>query len=542
MDNNGSYLDPKTVRMFYCLVLRDVIPHNPTVGRTEEKGGNLTDKEWEAEFCDSMNLQLEELLQPLGYQIAFDTQTGVRPFEKQQLTYLIPFLVSKVHEFKAENIIIPKPGYSGFKVEDRALSSVQEALAQGIRDTIGTNVTIHELVFSMVTSRSFVFEIFYEGSFRVKREFSDEDVESEGGVRDALESFFDEIVSAIEPFGFEITSTPSSRQRSRNNEYLFSVYYAPTIGFRESDVQGVGCYAIRGDASTDEVNEHGIDFQDSLVDEANALLNSTLNENLPAGADLISCEISYVDDPEEAFDICDDLIFEQNQYYEANMIERPENELKIVTPRDPLPTVEIDIDSIPEGLHGYSDLVTRALSAVAEESINLRATIYVYQGMSVNFHQQTWSVFFGVAGDKELLNVLLKAFQSAKVGNVRLSDYIDPSMATRDFHVHDGHVWRPLEAGTWYTESHAEKNLEENIVSETEDLELDGEITNGEGSRISNPTRFRVARADASIGSICKKIEEVFGVPEGAVKLCAPNGKPLRSDAKISTLRRRWEQ
>ncbi len=39
MDNNDSYLDPKTVRMFYCLVLRDIIPHNPTVGRTEEKGG-----------------------------------------------------------------------------------------------------------------------------------------------------------------------------------------------------------------------------------------------------------------------------------------------------------------------------------------------------------------------------------------------------------------------------------------------------------------------------------------------------------------------
>ena len=58
--------------------------------------------------------------------------------------------------------------------------------------------------------------------------------------------------------------------------------------------------------------------------------------------------------------------------------------------------------------------------------------------------------------------------------------------------------------------------------------------------RISIPTRFRVVRADASVGSICKKIEEVFGVPEGAVKLCDPDGRPLRKDAKIATLRRRW--
>jgi hypothetical protein len=128
------------------------------------------------------------------------------------------------------------------------------------------------------------------------------------------------------------------------------------------------------------------------------------------------------------------------------------------------------------------------------------------------------------------------------VGNVRLSDYINPSTATKDFHVQDGHVWRPLEAGTWYTESEDEKKLEEDSVSEIEDLKLDAEVTNGEGCRISNPTRFRVARANASIGSICKKIEEVFGIPEGAVKLCDPNGRPLRKDARISTLRNRWEQ
>ena len=123
-----------------------------------------------------------------------------------------------------------------------------------------------------------------------------------------MESFFDEIVSAIEPFGFQITSTPSKWQRSRNNEYLFGVYYAPHIGFSEIDVQGEGCYAIRGDASTDEVNEHGIDFEDTLVNETKLLLNSILGENLPPNADLISCEISYVDDSEEAFDINDELI------------------------------------------------------------------------------------------------------------------------------------------------------------------------------------------------------------------------------------------
>lgn len=308
MDNNDSYLGSTSVRLFYCLVLKDTIPHNPSMDRIGKERWTLTDEKWEEEFSHSINRQLEVLLEPLDYQIAFDRKTGLHPVNKLQLTYLIPFLVSKLHEFKAEDIIIPRPGYTGFKVEARVLSSVQETLALDIRDTLGTNVTIHELVFSMATSRRFVFEIYYEGSFRVKREFTNEVIESEGGVRDALESFFDEIVSAIEPFGFQVTSTPSIRQRSHNNEYLFGVFYAPCIGFSESDVHGEGCYAIRGNASTDEINEYGIDFDDTLVDETNALLESILDENLPSYTDLISCEISYVDDSAEAIDIHDELI------------------------------------------------------------------------------------------------------------------------------------------------------------------------------------------------------------------------------------------
>jgi len=224
------------------------------------------------------------------------------------------------------------------------------------------------------------------------------------------------------------------------------------------------------------------------------------------------------------------------------MMKRPETELHFVKPRDPIPTVEIDIDSIPESLHGYSDLVTKALTSIAEKSIKLRATIYVYQGMSINFHRQTWSAFFGVAGDEKLLNVLLNEFQAAKVVNVRFSDHIEPSSAIKEFHVQDGHVWRPLESGTWYTDSQDGEILEDDSVTEPDDLESTAEVTNEEGSRSSNPTRFRAARADASIGSIREKIEEVFGLPEGSVALCGPDGNALRADAKIGTLRRRWEQ
>jgi hypothetical protein len=173
----------------------------------------------------------------------------------------------------------------------------------------------------------------------------------------------------------------------------------------------------------------------------------------------------------------------------------------------------------------------------------MKATIYVYQGPSINFHQQTWSAFFGVAGDEKLLDVLLNAFRGAKVANARFSDFIDPSTATREFHIQDGHVWRPFESGTWYAElQDVEKgNLIADVVAETDDLENAAPEAEVVTARLSNPSRFRVARADATIGAIRGKIEEVFGLPEGSVALCGTDGRALRKDATIATLRKRWE-
>mgnify|MGYP001267642523 CR=1 FL=1 len=228
------------------------------------------------------------------------------------------------------------------------------------------------------------------------------------------------------------------------------------------------------------------------------------------------------------------------------MWKRPEGELQFVRSRNPLPTVEVDLDCIPKELHGYGDLIANAIAPVAARSSKMRATIYVYQGQSINFHQLTCSAFFGVAGDKSLLDVLLDAFRGAKLTNAKVSDYIEPSKAIREFHVQDGRVWRPFESGTWYTGSQDEDEEEENliaedVVTETDDLENATPEVEVETARLSNPSRFRVARADATIVTIRRTIEEVFGLPEGSVALCGPDKLALRGDATIATLRKRWE-
>ena len=120
-----------------------------------------------------------------------------------------------------------------------------------------------------------------------------------------------------------------------------------------------------------------------------------------------------------------------------------------------------------------------------------------------------------------------------------------PKSSIREFHVEDGRLWRPLEAGVWYAEespdaaasdfSSDSDDCEGDAVPESDEDEEDSRIT-----RTSRPTRFRAARWDATIGTISKRIEEVFGLPEGSVALCGRNQKPLRRDELIATLRKRW--
>lgn len=53
-------------------------------------------------------------------------------------------------------------------------------------------------------------------------------------------------------------------------------------------------------------------------------------------------------------------------------------------------------------------------------------------------------------------------------------------------------------------------------------------------------TRVYQARQDASIFTIQNKIEIIFGLPVGSVKLVRPDGKKKRSDASVQSLRHEW--
>jgi hypothetical protein len=223
------------------------------------------------------------------------------------------------------------------------------------------------------------------------------------------------------------------------------------------------------------------------------------------------------------------------------MLEKLESELLFNKSKEPLASIELDVDSLPENSLGYGSLVAKALKNAMRKSPMLRATVYVYESASVNFQKKTWSAFFGVVHvNEKILDELLNVFQSMKFVNAKFSDYIDPARSIRQFHTQEGHIWRPLEAGVWYAESSDDEEIssEDSVApSKTSEVQIYDDVN----VRASNPSRFRVARADAAVASIRRTIEEIFGLPEGSVALCGPDKRALRGDATIATLRKRWE-
>lgn len=244
------------------------------------------------------------------------------------------------------------------------------------------------------------------------------------------------------------------------------------------------------------------------------------------------------------------------QLKESSMSTRPTAELEFVKSNEPLATVEVDIDSIPHEFYGYSDIVARCLQGFAANALKAKATVYVLQTDSVNFHEQTRSAFFALAGKGEALKFVYSAFEAIKGVRVRYSDYISPRHGAAQFHVQDGLVWQPEDSLSWYsygenaeTLSTAQHETEAPVAREASEAGEEGEDlidaerlhTAPSSTNIQSGVRFRRARSDASVGAIKRSIETIFGLPTGSVKLCGPDGRPLRSDAEVRTLRKRWK-
>lgn len=241
------------------------------------------------------------------------------------------------------------------------------------------------------------------------------------------------------------------------------------------------------------------------------------------------------------------------------MIRKSVSELAFVNSGSPLPTVEVDSNSMENAGFSIHHTVMQVLTRLAEQDASLRTTLYLYVSASVNFHEPGLSEFLLVAGPKKVLLALGAGFELPAVKS-RFSDYVSSASALRAFHVEGGLVWEQEDADTWYSNGQSLADLSEEAEDDPQPLEED-EDEGDEDWEVKDPeaqdeqdvdqivvaaerraARYRAARSDAKVSSIRAAIEEVFGLPAGSVALCGPDRRALRGDARIRTLRKRWEE
>ena len=132
------------------------------------------------------------------------------------------------------------------------------------------------------------------------------------------------------------------------------------------------------------------------------------------------------------------------------IIRKNTTELTLRSSKEPLATVEVDLDSIPEERCGYGDIVADGLTSWAANNSDETATIYVYESPSVNFREPTNSAFFGVVGKKAVLDGVMTALKRVPKVRVRPSDSILARSASATFHIEGGAVWQVDDEITWF--------------------------------------------------------------------------------------------
>jgi hypothetical protein len=153
-----------------------------------------------------------------------------------------------------------------------------------------------------------------------------------------------------------------------------------------------------------------------------------------------------------------ELPFHGMSFVENLLITKSTNELNFTQARDPMLTVEIDLDSLPDSPYGYGQLVESCLAPLAAAKPDLRASIYVSHRPSVSFGNYGSSALFGIAGDSRVLAALFSCFRNAPGLKVGHGDQIIQSEALRQYHIEGGLLWRPDEEHVWYANEVDHKN------------------------------------------------------------------------------------
>lgn len=291
----------KVVRFYFELGIDYVFPENP-------KTDTSSDDEWITDRCWLLCEEIQKKLPSTFDVIQF---ARFKKVMSNKNIFTIYFSISEYHDFTSNEIYSPRKGYNGFKIKKHSLLKAKKSIEIKIRSSLYEHYFIETLSIKYITSRDFIFELFFEGIVTVEKVFSQEEINEEGGVSYALEVFFNEMYYSLQECGMESHISQTNKRRNRNNKYVFEVNSTAYYGFSESEVIGEMAL-LEHNMSINEVQMIGIDTKQDALNAitADAIkgYELMLNDILPTGLELFRFHFSDQDD--DVYDVCDELLID----------------------------------------------------------------------------------------------------------------------------------------------------------------------------------------------------------------------------------------
>lgn len=218
------------------------------------------------------------------------------------------------------------------------------------------------------------------------------------------------------------------------------------------------------------------------------------------------------------------------------------------------PCWQIDNDNLEPPFNDgeWESELARALVDLAEAHEISELLCSTSTGPSVEFGHHGYSVWIACVGSppmvkacRDLIEEIIPPHSLRKERVARSQHWVER------IRLADGRVWVPDDAATWRSVDVGPQSIED-LEEEPEplspgrnsDFDQDEETASivPSTSKSGRTRRTHAAHSDVKVSYYQKKIEKMFGLPEGSVKFVNPDGSVSKANQLVGNLRARWEE